>query len=172
LLCDNADVSSRRRVFNLLMVEDDPAVAYLFRYACRENRIPGRLHQVPNASQALEYLYRRGEHVKARRPDLIIIDLNLPGMDGIELLTTLKSDPDLRCIPVIVLSASESPRDIRRAYDNGASCFITKPVSLPEFERCLTKSVEFWLRQATLVPRTVTRSLSAGVSGGTNPSCS
>jgi CheY-like chemotaxis protein len=101
----------------------------------------------------MEYLRRQGKFAKAPRPDLIMLDLNLPRKDGREVLRELKSDPSLRVIPVIVLTTSRSDEDILRSYELNANCYITKPVDFPQFIEVVKSIRQFWLSVVTLPPK-------------------
>lgn len=133
------------KVADVLLVEDNPAEARLLAEVIRGS--PVRINPVlaMNGDDALGYLRRLGPHAAARRPQLVLLDLNLPGRDGREILEEIKRDPALLRIPVVILTTSGSPRDVRRAYDAHANCFITKPAELAEYRRVLRAVVEFWL---------------------------
>jgi CheY-like chemotaxis protein len=138
------------RKVELLLVEDNPADVRLFQEACRENETLYNLHTVQDGVLALRFLHRVGEFSLAPRPDLILLDLNLPRMSGHEVLEIVKADPFLRTIPVIVLSTSRSEEDIRKSYFLQAACYIRKPESFDEFQRICTNIQKFWMRRATL----------------------
>ena len=140
----------RSRIFNILLVEDDPAAAKFLRTVCLQPRPRRRLFHVADGEQALAFLRRTQPYERARRPDLILLDLNLPRVNGLDVLASIKADIDLRSIPCVVLSASEYPTDVREAYAIGAACYITKPVDLAQYERALTSSLRMWLEIASL----------------------
>jgi CheY-like chemotaxis protein len=130
---------------DILLVEDSPGDARLMQEALAEAKVRNRLHLVADGVEALAYLRRQGPFARAVRPDLILLDLNLPGKDGREVLAEIKQDEDLRRIPVVILSTSQAETDVARAYDLHANCYITKPLDV---ERLITvvKSIEdFWL---------------------------
>lgn len=129
---------------DILLVEDDDADAYLIQDALEANGIPRSVTQVGDGVEALKYL--RGS--AAPRPDLIVLDLNMPRMDGHELLGVLKTDEDLRTIPVVVLSTSSSPDDVHGAYHRHANAYVTKPVTLDDFTSAVTSIDDFFLRTA------------------------
>lgn len=134
----------------VLLVEDSPADARLMKEALRESRVSIRISVVEDGVQALLYLRRQGQFEAARRPDVILLDLNLPKKDGRELLAEIKSDPSLRRIPVAVLTTSKAHEDIIKAYDLHANCYIQKPIDLEMFSRVLRSFEDFWLEVATL----------------------
>lgn len=136
--------------FSVLLVEDDPTDVYLLEEAFRNTPIPVKLHNAIDGEEGLAYLKRTGKHKKARRPDAIILDLNLPKMDGRELLEVIKSDKDLKSIPVLVMSTSSAEEDVAKTYGLGANCFITKPFSLKDHERVMRAIQDFWFFVARL----------------------
>ena len=138
------------RKVELLLVEDNPADVRLFQEACGENGHLYNLHTVPDGVLALRFLHRVGEFSLSPRPDLILLDLNLPRMNGHEVLEIVKADPFLRTIPVIILSTSRSPEDIRKSYELQAACYIRKPESFDEFQRICSNIQKFWMKRATL----------------------
>ncbi len=134
----------------ILLVDDSPADIRLTLEALKEARVTNRIHVAYTGEEALEHL-RRPE---ARRPDLILLDLNLPGMDGREVLEEIKTDPVLMVIPVVVLTTSRSEEDVLRAYRLHTNCFITKPVDLEQFIRVVHTIQDFWMTVVRLPPRT------------------
>lgn len=132
------------RTVEILLVEDNPGDVRLTREALREGDLSHRLSVTSDGMEALDFLHRRGKHEDAVRPDLIVLDLNLPKMDGREVLEEIKVDPGLRSIPVIVLTSSRADVDIRRAYDLHANCYIAKPVDLDRFVHVVRLIEEFW----------------------------
>jgi CheY-like chemotaxis protein len=141
------------RPFEILLIEDDPADALLTREALKDNKILHSLAVVRDADEAFAYLKRRGRHAGAPRPDLILLDLKLPGRDGHEVLADIKRDVELWRIPVVVISGSYSEQDVRRAYDLGANCYITKPVDFVRFGQVVRAVDTFWLSVVTLPAR-------------------
>ncbi len=133
------------RPAEILLVEDCPGDVRLTREALRENRMGNNLHVVADGVEALSFLWRKGKHAHAPRPDLILLDLNLPRKDGREVLTEVKADDGLRRIPVVVLTTSEAEDDIQKAYDRHANCYVTKPVELDEFINVVKSIERFWL---------------------------
>jgi CheY-like chemotaxis protein len=138
--------------FQILLVEDNPADVYLLSESLREAAVPPQLHVTANGEQALEFLCRQGDHANAPRPHLILLDLNLPRKSGHEVLEELKHNALLHNIPVIVLSSSANERDIARAYDLHANCYIQKPSDLDSFLHVVHAIEDFWGRIAQLPP--------------------
>jgi CheY-like chemotaxis protein len=142
------------RLINILLVEDNPADVRLTQEALKEAaNATTRLHVASDGAQALEFLHREGEHAGAPRPDLMLLDLNLPRVDGRQVLAQVKSDPDLRRIPVVVLTTSPSEDDIIHAYDQHVNSYIRKPVDLDHFLDVLKAIDDYWLGSVTLPPR-------------------
>ena len=142
-----------RSPFQVLLVEDDPADAGLAKRAIREGNIPCDVHHVKDGVEALEFLRRRGERFAAApRPDLILLDLNMPRMDGREALAALKGDPELKSIPVVVLTTSDVEQDVEASYLRGANSFITKPMSMQDFVDVIGQVSTYWL-QAVKLPK-------------------
>jgi len=133
------------RPIEILLVEDSPADVRLTRESFREAKVRNNLHVVTDGAEALAWLRREGSRTEAVRPDVILLDLNLPKKDGREVLAEIKADPDLRRIPVIVLTISRTDQDIVKAYDLHANCFITKPIDLDEFINVVRSIEDFWL---------------------------
>ena len=120
-------------VVDVLLVEDDPGDVVLIKEAFEFNKVHNALHIVSDGVEALDFLYRRNEHESAPRPDLVLLDLNLPRKDGREVLEEVKADKDLRTIPIVVLTTSEAEEDILRSYDLHANAYVTKPVDFDRF---------------------------------------
>jgi two-component system, chemotaxis family, response regulator Rcp1 len=129
----------------ILLVEDNPADARLTHEALREGCVANNLHHVVDGVEALAFLRRQGDHADAPLPDIILLDLNLPRMDGREVLAELKRDPRLHLIPVVVLTTSHAEQDILQSYDLHANCYITKPVDLDKFVTIVRTIEQFWL---------------------------
>jgi CheY-like chemotaxis protein len=136
----------------ILLVEDNPGDARLAREALRETRVPTTLHVVADGVEALAFLRREGAYAGAPRPDVILLDLNLPRKGGREVLAEIKGDVILHRIPVIVLTSSKADEDVLTSYDLHANAYITKPVELDEFIRTVGTMEEFWLTVARLPP--------------------
>lgn len=134
----------------LLLVEDSEADVRLTMEALGEAKIKNRLSVVEDGVEALEFLRRQGPHADAPRPDLILLDLNLPRKDGRQVLREIKADDSLKRIPVVVLTTSKSEEDVLRAYDLHANCYITKPVDFGRFMEVVKSIENFWLTVVTL----------------------
>ena len=144
---------AKGKPIEILLVEDSPSDTTLTIEALEAGKVANRLSHVEDGVEAMAYLRREGKYKKATRPDLIMLDLNLPRKDGREVLAELKNDPVLKIIPVIVLTTSRSDEDILRSYELNANCYITKPVDFEHFIN-VVKSVEnFWLSIVTLPPK-------------------
>ena len=129
----------------ILLVEDNSGDQRLTLEALRSANAQPELHMVPDGVEAMAYLRRQGKYAKERRPSIIILDLNLPKKDGREVLSEIKGDPDLRRIPVIVLTTSKAEEDVAKSYDVHANCYITKPVDLDQFFSVVKAIEHFWL---------------------------
>ena len=141
------------RAVELLLVEDSPGDVRLTQEALREGKVRNNLHVVADGVEALAFLRRAGRYGAAPRPDVVLLDLNLPRKDGREVLGEIKADGDLRRIPVVILTTSQDERDIRRAYELHANCYITKPVDLDRFIAVIRSIETFWLTIVTLPER-------------------
>ncbi len=129
----------------ILLVEDNPGDVRLAREVLKEGKISNILHVAADGVEAMAFLRREGRHADAARPDLVLLDLNLPRMDGREVLKEIKKDPDLRRIPVVVLTTSHDEADVFRTYDLHANCYITKPIDLEQFIGVVRAIESFWL---------------------------
>jgi CheY-like chemotaxis protein len=129
----------------ILLVEDNEGDVRLTREVLKDGRIRNTLNVVGDGVEALAFLRRDGEYADAKPQDLILLDLNLPKMDGREVLALIKADPELRRIPVVVLTTSSSEADVLAAYDLHANCYITKPVDLDQFVKVVRSIEDFWL---------------------------
>ena len=145
-------MSQTRQRFEVLLIEDNPGDVFLTQEAFREGRVPLHLSVVNDGEEAMLYLRRQGSFAHALRPDLVLMDLNLPKKDGRELLAELKQDADLRQIPVIILTTSKSHQDIWRAYKLHATCYLTKPIEVDTFINTIRSIEDFWLTVACLPP--------------------
>ena len=135
-----------KTAIEILLVEDSLGDVRLTQEALKEGRFANRLHVVSDGEAALAFLRREGPYREAVRPDLILLDLNLPKTDGREVLAAIKADETLRRIPVVILTTSKAEQDILRAYDLHANCYITKPVDLEQFLLVINAIEEFWLQ--------------------------
>jgi len=138
------NAAQRARPVEILLVEDSPSDARLTQEAFQEGRVLNNLSVVTDGEEALKFLRREEEYADAPRPDLILLDLNLPRKDGREVLADIKSDEQLRSIPVCVLTTSADERDILQAYGLCANCYVTKPVDVNQFMEELRTVQEFW----------------------------
>lgn len=141
------------RPIEILMVEDNPGDVRLTLEALKSCKVLNEVNVVEDGVAALDYLHRRAPYEAASRPDMVLLDLNLPRMDGREVLAAIKSDPVLKVIPVVVLTTSEAEEDVLRAYNLAANCYVTKPVDLHQFTRIVRGLEDFWLTIVTLPPR-------------------
>jgi CheY-like chemotaxis protein len=128
----------------VLLVEDNPADADLTRETMESGKLRMNITVVGDGEQALDYLLKRGAYVNAEPPDLILLDLNLPKVDGREVLAEMRKHPDLRAIPVAILTSSDAERDVISSYELGANCFVTKPVGLEAFQDVVRAISTFW----------------------------
>lgn len=141
------------RPIDVLLVEDDPGDVDLTKESLEEAKVRVSLNVVEDGESALEYLRQEGRYTDATRPDIILLDLNLPGKDGREVLAEIKSDSDLKQIPVVILTTSDAEMDIIKTYDLGASCYITKPVGLGQFTEVVKQINSFWFTIVKLPPK-------------------
>jgi CheY-like chemotaxis protein len=138
------------RTIEVLLVEDSPGDVRLTQEAFRDANTRIRLHVASDGVEAMAFLRREGAHVNASRPELILLDLNLPKMDGREVLAHIKEDPSLKLIPTVILTTSEAEVDIERSYQLQANCYLTKPVQLDAFENLVKSINDFWLTKVKL----------------------
>jgi CheY-like chemotaxis protein len=138
------------RQIQILLVEDSPSDAKLTLTALKLAKVANAVNHVEDGEQAMEFLRREGAYDKAPRPDLILLDLNLPRKDGREVLEELKKDPDLRTIPVVVLTTSKAEQDVLRSYQLHANCYVTKPVNFERFLEVVQSIESFWLSVVVL----------------------
>lgn len=138
------------RAIDILLVEDDPGDELITREAFEQNKLKNRLHVARDGEEGLNYLYKRGAYEHAPRPDLILLDLNLPKYDGRQLLQKIKSDPELCGIPVVVLTTSAAEEDILRSYKLHANAYVTKPVDLEQFMTAVRQIDEFFVQVVQL----------------------
>ncbi|WP_290818006.1 response regulator [Halovivax sp.] len=138
---------------HVLLVEDNPGDVRLVEEAFRDGETGARLHAVSDGRAALDVLRGRGEHADAPRPDLVLLDLNLPRVNGEDVLAELKDDPDLRTVPVVVLTSSRDRADVVRAYERHANAYMTKPVDPAEFIESIRAVERFWLGIAEVPDR-------------------
>jgi CheY-like chemotaxis protein len=141
------------RPIEILLVEDNPGDVRLTQEALKDAKVANTMHVVEDGVAALDFLYRRGAYEAVPRPDLILLDLNLPRKNGREVLKQIKQDEQLKCIPVVILTTSQADDDISWAYKLHANCYITKPVEFAQFIRVVRAIEEFWFTIVTLPSR-------------------
>jgi chemotaxis family two-component system response regulator Rcp1 len=145
--------SGGRHFIQILMVEDNPDDIELTVEALKGARVPNRLTVVQDGEEALSYLRCRGKYAQALRPDLILLDLNMPRKNGRDVLQEIKNDPKLKRIPVVILTTSQAEDDILHTYDLHANCYITKPMDFNQFLKVVRSIEDFWLTVVKLPPR-------------------
>jgi two-component system, chemotaxis family, response regulator Rcp1 len=138
-------MSGEGRSIEILLVEDNPGDVRLTEEALKEGKVSNRLNVVDDGAKAIEYLHQRGAYQHACRPDLVLLDFNLPKKDGREVLAEIKADPKLRQIPVVVMTTSRAEEDVLKAYDLHANCYVTKPIDLEQFLGVVKAIEDFWL---------------------------
>jgi len=138
-------MSKSGNAVDILLVEDNPADVALTEEALQESKLSNRLMVAEDGVEALAMLRRQGAHANLPKPDLILLDLNLPRMDGREVLAEIKKDDSLRRIPVVILTTSKAEEDVFRTYDLHANCYITKPIDLQQFVKVVKTIDDFWL---------------------------
>lgn len=143
------------RPVEFLLAEDNPGDVRLTKEALRESKISNNLNVVPDGVEAMAFLRREEKYADAPRPDVILLDLNLPKKDGREVLAEVKADPSLRLIPVVIITSSEAEQDVLKTYELYANCYVTKPVDLEQFIKVIQSIETFWLTIVTL-PSSVT----------------
>ena len=134
----------------ILLVEDQPADIRLTKEILADGKVAHNIHVATDGEQAMAFLRRQGEFAGSPRPDLVLLDLNLPRMDGREVLAEIKSDPNLLQTPVIVLTTSSAERDVLDAYEHRANAYVTKPIDLDEFVAAVASIEQFWLTRVRL----------------------
>jgi chemotaxis family two-component system response regulator Rcp1 len=139
----------------LLIVDDNPADVGLAREALTRCAYSGQIRSVGDGVEAMAFLEHRGKYTNAARPDLVILDLNLPKKDGLAVLAAMRAGPDLRRIPVVIFSTSQLSRDIVRSYELGANCYVSKPGNLKDYFSAIKSIEEFWFGFASLPQRGV-----------------
>jgi CheY-like chemotaxis protein len=137
----------------ILLVEDNPGDARLARQGLRQCKIPNTLHLVDDGVKAMAFLHRQGEYATVPRPDLILLDLNMPRKDGREVLREIKEDASLKTIPVVILTTSRAEEDINKTYALHGNCYVTKPLDLPQFLEVVKSIEDFWFSTVRLPSR-------------------
>jgi CheY-like chemotaxis protein len=141
------------RQIEVLLVEDDPGDVLMTKEAFEDYKLSNQLHVVNDGAEAMDFLRQQGDHADAPRPDLVLLDLNLPRMDGREVLQAIKSDPGLASIPVVVLTTSEAEEDVLRSYSLHANAYVTKPVDFERFIQVVRQIDEFFVTVVRLPTR-------------------
>ena len=141
------------RSIEVLLVEDDQGDVLMTKEAFQDYKLQNTLHVVNDGAEAMDFLRRQGEHTQAPRPDLVLLDLNLPRMDGREVLQAIKSDPELASIPVVVLTTSEAEEDVLRSYSLHANAYVTKPVDFERFIQVVRQIDDFFVTVVRLPTR-------------------
>lgn len=149
----------------ILLVEDNPGDARLAQEALKGAKVRNNLHWVADGVEAMQFLHKEGDYTHSVRPDVILLDLNLPKKDGREVLKDVKADPDLKRIPVVVLTVSSAEEDVLRSYDLHANCFICKPLDLERFIEVVRSIEDFWLTIVRLPPNLTELEAVAGPEG-------
>lgn len=142
--------AGKSRPVEILLVEDNPADVRLTIEGLKEAKIRNNLNVASDGEQALNVLHRRGPHADAPRPDVIFLDLNMPGMSGLDVLREIKSDAALKTIPVVMLTSSEAESDIIRSYEEHANCYVPKPVAFDAFTQVVRSIESFWFEVVRL----------------------
>ena len=144
------EIRVSKRPFHILLVEDNVEDIYLTQEAMKESSIPYSLNVVRDGEEAMSYLLRQGKYADIVQPDIILLDLNLPKKNGLEVLKEIKDNPDVRRIPVIVLSTSSAQEDIQKACDLKANCYIIKPINFDKFLKVIKSIMDYWFTVAAL----------------------
>jgi CheY-like chemotaxis protein len=142
------------QVVDILLVEDSPSDAMMTREALEYAKVVNKLHIVDDGVEAMDFLRRRGKYADAPRPGLVLLDLKLPRKSGLEVLQEVKEDPDLRTVPVVVLTTSKAEEDVAKSYGSHANCYISKPMEFAKLAEAVRAVGEFWLCVVTLPPET------------------
>lgn len=145
--------SSNGRLIEILLVEDNPADVRLTIEALKEGKVKNNLYIAEDGEMALDFLYKRGNYQDTPMPDIVLLDLNLPKVNGHEVLAIIKKDENLKRIPVVILTTSKADEDILNTYEHHANCYITKPVDLEKFIHVIQSIEDFWLTIVKLPPK-------------------
>jgi chemotaxis family two-component system response regulator Rcp1 len=138
-------MTMRGRPIEILLVEDNADEAEMTMEALKDGRISNRIHWVEDGEAAISFFRRDARHHSAPRPDLVLLDLNMPRMSGLEVLTMIKQHPDWRRVPVVIMTSSDNERDIVAAYDRHVNCYVTKPIDMDKFIEVVRSIEDFWL---------------------------
>jgi CheY-like chemotaxis protein len=137
------------KIAHILLVEDNEGDILLTKEAFEESKVKTKISVVKNGQEALDFLYKHGDYAKVDKPDLILLDINIPVFNGHEVLQKIKNDSELKTIPVIMLTTSSSQKDIDKAYENHCNSYVKKPLELDDFLMAILKIDEFWLQLST-----------------------
>lgn len=140
----------QERIIDILLIEDNPGDVTLIKEALKEGKTSNKLTVFGDGETALFFLRKQGEFKKSSRPDIVLLDLNMPRKDGRDVLAAIKTDPELKHIPVVILTSSEAQHDITNAYNMQANCYITKPVNLKQYFNVIKLIEDFWLKTVKL----------------------
>lgn len=138
------------KAFEILLIDNNPVDVDLTRMAFEDRALPYRLHSVKDGTEAMGFLRRTGSYGDAPRPDLILLELRIPGKGGLEVLAEIKADGDINQIPIVVLTSSKTDRDVQKSYALHANCYLIKPVDLDEYIEVVKKIEDFWLNEVRL----------------------
>ena len=144
--------NTQPKIIDILLVEDSPADVLIAREALAEAKLINHIHVAEDGVEALDFLYKRGKFASAPRPDLILLDLNLPRKNGREVLAEIKADEDLKSIPVVMLTTSSAEEDILKSYNLHANCYVVKPVEFDSFVKAVQSIQHFWFSIVSLPP--------------------
>jgi len=144
---------SAGKVIDILVVEDNPGDARLIKEVLNENKIFSSIYLVKDGVEAMEFLYNKGKYKTVPKPDLIILDLNLPRKDGREVLSEIKNDISLQHIPIVIMTISQAEEDILKSYNLHANCYISKPIDLNQFVKIIRSIEDFWFSVVKLPPK-------------------
>lgn len=143
-------IKKHMKEVHILLVEDNEGDIVLTLDAFEESKIKTRISVVKNGADALDFLFKRGDYIEEDRPDLVLLDINIPVYNGHDVLKKIKEDPSLRTIPVIMLTTSANQKDINKAYENYSNSYVTKPIDMDDFLKAILKIEEFWLQLSKL----------------------
>ena len=152
------NILQTKQSIDILICEDNLGDVYIINNVLKDSTSNYNLHHVTNGESAMNYLHQTGDYQDVSRPDLILLDLNLPKKHGFEVLQEIKTHPDLKTIPVIVLTSSKSDQDILKSYELFGSCFVTKPFDFEEFSNAMKDIEKFWLNLVQLPPKLTSKS--------------
>ncbi|PZX61141.1 CheY-like chemotaxis protein [Algoriphagus ratkowskyi] len=142
--------NNKMKMAHILLVEDNEGDIFLILESFEDLKIKAEITVVKNGQEALDFLFKRGEYINSKKPDLVLLDINIPIYNGHEVLKQIKADPGLKKIPVIMLTTSSSQKDIDKAYDNHCNSYVKKPLNMDEFLGAILKIEQFWLNLTTL----------------------